>query len=236
MRPDGRAPHELRKIEIIPHYLNHPEGSVLIEVGKTKLICTASIEEDVPPFLKKSQSGWLTAEYAMLPRATLTRTKRERSKIGGRTSEIQRLIGRALRSVIDLSGLPQKTIMVDCDVIQADGGTRTASITGGFVAVVLALKKLQKEARIISWPVKDTVAATSLGIVNGELCLDLEYIEDSNADVDANLVMTGSGKWVEVQATAEKKPFSKDQWEKMLELGQEGIQFLTHIQKQVLNM
>lgn len=229
MRPDGRKCDELRKVNIIPHFIPHAEGSVLIEMGKTKVICTVSVSEDVPPFLKKASSGWLTAEYAMLPRATHTRTHRERSKIGGRTSEIQRLIGRSLRSVVDLTLIPQKTLMVDCDVIQADGGTRTASITGGCVAVGLALKKL-------SLPMKEFVAAVSLGMVNKELCLDLDYSEDVGAEVDMNVVMMDSGKMVEIQGTAEKIPFSKNDLDRMIEMGWKGIQNLIQLQKQILQI
>lgn len=234
MRVDGRKASELRKINVIPYFIPHAEGSVLVEMGKTRIICTASIEDDVPPFLKKSQSGWLTAEYSMLPRATLTRTRRERTKIGGRTSEIQRLIGRSLRSVIDLTALPQKTIIVDCDVIQADGGTRTASITGGCIAVILAMLKLQKEGVISKLPIKEHIAAISLGIVNKELYLDLDYSEDVVAEVDMNLIMTDSGKIVEIQGTAEKIPFSKDELGRMLDLGWQGIQNLIQFQKEIL--
>ena len=240
MRPKGRAPQELRSIRFTQPYLIHPEGSVLVEFGETKVICTASVEEDVPPFLKKTGTGWLTAEYAMLPRATSTRTKRERMKVGGRTSEIQRIIGRSLRSVVDLSRVGERTLLIDCDVIQADGGTRTAAITGGFVALVQALKKL-KEKGIFSaaggaLPLKDFVAAVSVGIVKGEPCLDLEYIEDSAAEVDMNLVMTASGKVVEVQGTAEKEPFSKEKFDELFNLGWKGIQSLIQIQKDALKL
>ncbi len=240
MRPKGRQLQELRPIRFTQPYLIHPEGSVLVEFGETKVICTASVEEDVPPFLKKTGTGWLTAEYAMLPRATATRTKRERMKVGGRTSEIQRIIGRSLRSVVDLSRIGERTLLIDCDVIQADGGTRTAAITGGFVAMVQALKKL-KEKGIFSatggmLPLKDFVAAVSVGIVKGEACLDLEYVEDSSAEVDMNLVMTASGKIVEVQGTAEKEPFSKEKFDELFNLGWKGIQSLIQIQKNTLKL
>ncbi|MBI3018898.1 MAG: ribonuclease PH [Deltaproteobacteria bacterium] len=240
MRPKSRANHALRSIQFTQPYLIHPEGSVLVEFGNTKVICTASVEEDVPPFLKKTGRGWLTAEYAMLPRATATRTRRERMKVGGRTSEIQRIIGRSLRSVVDLSLLGERTLFMDCDVIQADGGTRTAAITGSFVALVQALKKL-KEKGVFSaaggaLPLKDFVAAVSVGIVNGEACLDLEYVEDSAAEVDMNLVMTACGKVVEVQGTAEKEPFSKEKFDELFNLGWKGIQSLIQIQKDILQL
>ena len=210
MRPKGRANQELRSVQFTQPYLIHPEGSVLVEFGDTKVICTASVEEDVPPFLKKTGKGWITAEYAMLPRATATRTRRERMKVGGRTSEIQRIIGRSLRSVVDFSLLGERTLLIDCDVIQADGGTRTAAITGGFVALAQALKKLKEKGVFKELPLKDFVAAVSVGIVKGEVCLDLEYVEDVAAEVDMNLVMTASGAVVEIQGTAEKTPFSKE--------------------------
>ncbi len=236
MRPKGRANHELRVIQFTQPYLIHPEGSVLVEFGNTKIICTASVEEDVPPFLKKTGTGWLTAEYAMLPRATATRTRRERLKVGGRTSEIQRIIGRSLRAVVDFSLLGERTLFIDCDVIQADGGTRTAAITGGFVAVVQALRKLKEKGKVSELPLKDCVAAVSVGIVNGETCLDLEYVEDLAAEVDMNLVMTASGKVVEIQGTAEKTPFSKEKFDELFAMGWEGIQSLIHIQKDILKL
>ena len=236
MRPKGRANQELRSIQFTQPYLIHPEGSVLVEFGDTKVICTASVEEDVPPFLKKTGKGWITAEYAMLPRATATRTRRERMKVGGRTAEIQRIIGRSLRSVVDFSLLGERTLMIDCDVIQADGGTRTAAITGGFVALAQALKKLKEKGVFKELPLKDFVAAVSVGIVKGEVCLDLEYVEDSAAEVDMNLVMTASGKVVEIQGTAEKTPFSKEKFDELFAMGWKGIQSLIQIQKDILKL
>lgn len=232
----NRARDEHRPIKITNHYLMHPEGSVLIEFGNTKVICTASTDEDVPPHLKKSGTGWVTAEYSMLPRATNVRTRRERQKLGGRTSEIQRLIGRALRAVVDLPKLGERSILIDCDVIQADGGTRTAAITGGYVALVQALKYLKEKGKIKEVPIKDYVAAMSVGIVKGDVYLDLEYTEDFAADVDMNIVMTGSGKLVEVQGTAEKTPFSQNDLSAMLEVGWKGIQSIIEIQKQALQL
>lgn len=232
----NRASNEHRPIKITKNYLIHPEGSVLVECGSTKVICTASTDEDVPPFLKKSGTGWVSAEYSMLPRATNVRTKRERQKVGGRTSEIQRLIGRALRSVVDFPKLGERSVLIDCDVIQADGGTRTAAITGGFVAMVQAFQTLKDKGKIKELPIKDYVAAMSVGILKGNVYLDLEYTEDSSADVDMNLVMTGSGKLVEVQGTAEKTPFSQKELDAMLEVGWKGIQSLIQIQKDVLKL
>src|SRR6187549_1155618 len=212
-RNDGRSPAQLRPTTITPGFLLHPEGSVLIEVGRTKVICTASVEDRVPPFQRGSGKGWVTAEYGMLPRATSTRTTREASqgKVGGRTQEIQRLIGRSLRSVVTMSELGERTIWIDCDVIQADGGTRTAAITGGFVALVLALERLREQAVIARVPVTDYVAATSVGIVDGTPLLDLAYDEDSRADVDMNVVKTSDGRFIELQGTAETKPFDRAQ-------------------------
>lgn len=227
---------EHRPIKITNHYLLHPEGSVLIEFGNTKVICTATVEEEVPPFLKKTGTGWVTAEYGMLPGATEERTRRERQKIGGRTHEIQRLIGRSLRAIVDLTQFGERSIFIDCDVIQADGGTRTAAITGSFVALAEAFKKL-KEKRIISkLPLKDYVAAMSVGVVQGQIYLDLEYSEDSGADVDMNLVMTGSAKLVEVQGTAEKVPFELSQLHSMIDAGWNGIQSLIQIQKSLVHI
>lgn len=236
MRANGRRPDELRPVRITPHYLKYAEGSVLIETGDTKVICAASVEDKVPPFLKGTGQGWITAEYALLPRSTETRTAREvaKGKVTGRTSEIQRLIGRALRAVVDLSLLGEKTIWIDCDVIQADGGTRTASITGSFVALYLALKKLQAEGMISEFPIKDYVAATSVGIVEGEEILDLDYSEDSKAEVDMNVVMTGSGEFVEIQGTAEGKPFTQEQLESLLSLAKKAIRELIERQKDIL--
>ena len=223
-----------RKTKIIRNYLMHPEGSVLIETGNTKVICTASVQEGVPPFLIDSGKGWVTAEYGMLPRSTETRMKREasRGKISGRTAEIQRLIGRSLRSVVDLTLLDGYTIQVDCDVIQADGGTRTASITGACVALNDAFEKLLAEGKIEENPLKEWVAAISVGIVDGEPVLDLSYEQDSVAEVDMNVVMTESGKFVEIQGTAEEKPFSDEQLKTMLRLAKQGIKQLIKKQKQ----
>src|SRR5467141_1162278 len=224
-RTDGRSPSQLRPTTITPGFLAHAEGSVLIEVGRTKVICTASVEDRVPPFLRNTGKGWVTAEYGMLPRATNTRTQREAStgKVGGRTQEIQRLIGRSLRSVTDLPALGERTIWIDCDVIQADGGTRTASITGAFVALALALEKLRERDVIRTIPLSDYVAATSVGIVGGEPLLDLAYDDDSRADVDMNIVKTGNGRFIEVQGTAEAIPFGRDALITLLDLADHGI-------------
>lgn len=228
---------EIRPIKIIPNYITHPEGSVLIELGNTKVICNASIDERVPPFLRGKNKGWITAEYAMLPRATEERNIREssRGKVSGRTMEIQRLIGRALRSVVDLNLLGERTIWIDCDVIQADGGTRTASITGAFVALVLACGKLVFEEKINRLPINDFLAAISVGVLSdGEIVLDLNYEEDSTANVDMNVVMTGDGRFVEIQGTGEEMTFSYDELQLMLEYAQEGIEQLMKVQKEVL--
>lgn len=208
----------------------------MIEVGDTKVICTATVEEGVPPFLKDTGTGWVSAEYSMIPRSTYIRAPREsvRGKVGGRTQEIQRLIGRSLRSVTDLTGFGERTILLDCDVIQADGGTRTASITGAYVALVDAFRWLKKRAEIGQIPIKDSVAAVSVGIVDGEMLLDLDYSEDSSAQVDMNLVMTSKGEFVEVQGTAEESPFSKDELDKMISLAIKGIRELSKIQREVL--
>lgn len=234
-RKDGREAAVMRPVRITRHYLKHAEGSVLIEVGDTKVLCAATIEEKVPPFLKGSGSGWITAEYSLLPRSTQTRNQREASKgkLTGRTQEIQRLIGRALRSVIDLNALGERTIWIDCDVIQADGGTRTASITGAFVALVDALSAVHTDDNK-PFPVKDFLAAISVGLVGGEIMLDLCYEEDSAAIVDMNVVMTGSGQFVEVQGTGEKSPFTPQQLSSMLAAGDKGIQQLISIQKDAL--
>ena len=235
MRSDQRAPNQLRDTIITPNYLPHAEGSVFIEAGRTKVICTASVEERVPPFLKNSGKGWITAEYGMLPRATGTRTQREATsgKVGGRTQEIQRLIGRSMRSVAKLNALGERTIWLDCDVIQADGGTRTASITGGFVALVLALKKMREAGILRSLPVQDFVAATSVGVVGGTPMLDLAYDEDSRADVDMNVVKTGDGRFVEVQGTAEGPPFERAALDGLLALADAGIRELVELQRAV---
>ncbi len=237
MRVDGREQQQLREVHIEKDYIKHAEGSVLISVGETKVICTASIEEKVPPFMRGQGKGWVTAEYSMLPRATEQRNLRESSKgkVSGRTMEIQRLIGRALRSVVDLDKLGERTIWIDCDVIQADGGTRTASITGAFVAMVLALSKIADKKLASSFPIKGFLAATSVGL-DRELgaILDLNYIEDSKADVDMNIVMTGNGEFVELQGTGEEATFSRSQLNEFLELAEKGIVELIEIQKQAL--
>jgi ribonuclease PH len=236
MRNDGRPNDKIRDLRISRNFLKFPDGSVLVEMGETKVICGVSIEEKVPPFLKNSGKGWLTAEYSMLPRATPSRTIRESSmgRVGGRTHEIQRLIGRALRAVVNLDVIGERTIWVDCDVIQADGGTRTASITGGFVALVEALWNLKKRGVIQKIPVRDSVAAVSCGIVNGASLLDLAYAEDSIAEVDMNFVMTGKGMLIEVQGTAEKVPFSKELFDVMYEYSAKGIAEITRAQKAAL--
>lgn len=236
MRPDGRLAEQLRNIKITRNFIKPAEGSVLIEMGDTKVICTASIENRVPPFLKDQNKGWVTGEYSMLPRATQSRTARESAigRVGGRTHEIQRLIGRAMRSVVDLEALGERTIWLDCDVIQADGGTRTASITGAFVALKDAVSNALERKLIQRQPVRDYVAAVSVGIVDGEPRLDLEYIEDSKAEVDMNVVMTGAGKFIEVQGTAETEPFNRDRLNDMLDLAASGIKELIALQKSIL--
>lgn len=236
MRPDGRKNDEIRRIEIQRNFLNTAEGSVLISMGNTRVVCAASIEEKVPPFLKDQKRGWITAEYSMLPRATHTRTIRESAtgRISGRTHEIQRLIGRALRSVVDLSSLGERTIWIDCDVLQADGGTRTASITGAFICMADALKFAIRNGLIDKTPLKDYLAAISVGVVNGEPMVDLCYLEDSQAEVDMNIVMTGSGRFVEIQGTAEGNPFSNDTLNLLLKLADRGIKQLIEIQKKII--
>jgi ribonuclease PH len=234
MRADGRKTDELRKLRITKKYLKSAEGSVLIEMGETKVICTATVDNSVPPFLRGRGTGWVTAEYAMLPRSSAQRIQRERSKVGGRTHEIQRLIGRSLRSVVDMAGLGERTVLIDCDVIQADGGTRTASITGAYIALVDALRHLKKEGLVKSIPVRDFLAAVSVGIVDGKPMLDLCYSEDSSAEVDMNLVMTGRGGIVEVQGTAEGNPFTRAELGKLLALGEKGIRALVRKQKEIL--
>ena len=235
-RSDNRAPDQMRPVNIVPGFINTAEGSVLMEVGNTRVICTASIEETVPSFMRNSGKGWITAEYSMLPRATLTRTAREVSKgrSSGRTHEIQRLIGRSLRAATDLVRLGERTIWIDCDVIQADGGTRTASITGAFIALGLALEKLVDAGTLTSAPLRDFVAAVSVGIVDGEILLDLNYEEDSRADVDMNFVMTAGRKLVEVQATAEHQVFDESQLAKMITLAGQGVQSLIAKQQAML--
>ncbi|MBC8008287.1 MAG: ribonuclease PH [Prolixibacteraceae bacterium] len=236
MRPSGRAPEQSRALKITRAYTRHAEGSVLIECGDTKVICTASIEDKVPPFLKGKGQGWLTAEYGMLPRSTNTRSDREaaRGKQSGRTQEIQRLIGRSLRAVTSMEALGERTIQIDCDVIQADGGTRTASITGAFVALHDAMSYLTDLQAIATWPIRDFVAAVSVGIFQGTPVLDLDYPEDSNSDTDMNVVMTGGGRLVEVQGTAEGEPFSRRQLNEMLDLAERGIGQLVAAQKTAL--
>jgi ribonuclease PH len=236
MRSDHRPSNQLRETTLTPHYLEHAEGSVFIEAGRTRVICTASVEDRVPPFLRNSGKGWVTAEYGMLPRATSTRTQREAStgKVGGRTQEIQRLIGRSLRSVMNLPALGERTIWMDCDVIQADGGTRTASITGAFVALALALEALRKRDVIKSIPLLDYVAAISVGIVDGEALLDLAYDDDSRADVDMNIVKTGDGRFIEVQGTAEGSPFGREALTSLLDLADLGIRQLIEKQRAIV--
>lgn len=235
-RSDNRTPEQMRPVKIIPDFISTAEGSALIEIGNTRVICTATVEESVPSFLKGAGKGWITAEYSMLPRATLTRTPREsaRGRISGRTHEIQRLIGRALRAVVDLHRLGERTITLDCDVIQADGGTRTASITGAFVAMGLALEKMIEAGTLTSAPIRDYVAAISVGIVDGAVLLDLCYEEDSRADVDLNFVMTGGRKIVELQATAEQHPFDDAQLKKMMDYASKGIESLIARQQSIL--
>lgn len=235
-RPSERAHDEMRPVQMIPGFVKHPDGSVLMKCGDTVVLCAATIEEKVPSFLKGKGTGWVTAEYSMLPASTEDRTPREASKgkITGRTSEIQRLIGRALRGVVDMNALGERTIWIDCDVLQADGGTRTASITGSFVALCLALEKLKEQGLIQEIPITDYVAAISVGIVDGVPILDLEYIEDSQAEVDMNVVMTGKGQFVEIQGTAEGKPFSRQEMDQLLQLAEKGIRELIEMQKSIL--
>jgi len=236
-RIDGRKQNQLRTLRITPSYIKTADGSVLIEMGDTKVICTAKLEERVPPFLRNSGKGWITAEYGMLPGSSQQRIGREssRGKVGGRTHEIQRLIGRSLRAVADLKILGERTIWIDCDVIQADGGTRTASITGAYVAVAEAVKSWLDKGKLLQTPIRDAVAAVSIGIVEGRILLDLCYLEDSVADVDMNFVMTGSGKFIEVQGTAESAPFTRKQMERMAEIAQDGIKELLKAQKQAIS-
>src|SRR5678809_1155835 len=232
-RIDGRTADMVRETRLTPNFTMHAEGSVLIEVGRTRVICTASVEDRVPPFLRGSGKGWVTAEYGMLPRATSTRTQRESSagRVGGRTQEIQRLIGRSLRAVTKMEELGERTITLDCDVIQADGGTRTASITGAFVALALAINKMREQDLIRTVPIVDYVAATSVGIVEGMPMLDLAYAEDSKADVDMNIIKTGAGLYIEVQGTAEALPFGREALNRLLDLGDTGIRQLIALQR-----
>lgn len=236
MRVDGRKNNEIRTVDIKRNFIESAEGSVLISMGKTRVVCTASIEDRVPPFLKDTKRGWITAEYSMLPRSTRTRTVRESAtgKIGGRTHEIQRLIGRALRSVADLSVIGERTIWIDCDVLEADGGTRTAAITGAFVCLSDAVHYALRNGLISKTPLKDYLAAISVGIVDGKALLDLCYDEDFRAEVDMNVVMTGNGRFVELQGTAEGQPFSRDTLEELIRLADEGIRQLIDIQKKVI--
>jgi len=236
MRLEGRAANQLRSVKITPGFISQAEGSVLIEIGRTRVICTATVEEAVPPFLKGTNKGWITSEYAMLPRATNTRTPRESTsgRKSGRTHEIQRLIGRALRASIELEKLGERQIWIDCDVIEADGGTRTASITGAFIAVSQAIQRLVKSKKVAENPIRSHVAAVSVGIVKKVPMLDLNYVEDSSADVDFNLVMTDRDEFVEIQGTAEKFPFSTSALNELVQLGRQGIQELIQMQKNIL--
>lgn len=236
MRPDGRKNNEIRQVKIHRNFIGTAEGSVLIEMGNTRVICNATIEDKVPPFLKDQKKGWITAEYSMLPRATRTRITRESSigRVSGRTQEIQRLIGRALRSVVDLTALGERTIWIDCDVIQADGGTRTSAITGAFICLSDALRYGLRNGLIDKTPIKDFLAAISVGIVDGEPRLDLCYLEDSMAEVDMNIVMTGRGRLVEIQGTAEGTPFSKTTLDSLIKLAESGIHNLIDIQKKLI--
>ena len=237
-RADGRAYDEMRSIKIVPGYLEFAEGSALIELGKTRVLCSVSVDERVPPFLRGGGSGWVTAEYAMLPRSTVTRTRRDSSlgMVTGRNQEIQRLIGRSLRAVTDLSALGERTLIVDCDVLQADGGTRTAAITGAYVALHQAVQTLSNMGIISSIPFKSEIAATSVGIIHGHMMLDLCYDEDSSAAVDFNVVMTGKGDFVEIQGTAEGKPFSREAVDSLISLAEKGIQQLFQVQKEALKL
>lgn len=236
MRHDGRALDQVRKTNIIPHYIKTADGSVLIEIGDTRVVCTASFEDKVPMFLKNTGQGWLTSEYGMLPRSSTTRIPREaaQGRPSGRTQEIQRLVGRSLRSITDLLSIGERTVWVDCDVLQADGGTRTASITGGFLAMALAFHRLIEEKVLNHFPIRDYIAAVSSGIVQQQACLDLNFFEDSRAEVDMNVVCTGDGRFVEIQGTAEKKSFSDSDLQEMLRLARKGIRELVHIQQKVL--
>jgi ribonuclease PH len=238
LRSDGRAPDDLRPVRITPDFITHAEGSVLIEAGRTRVIATASVDDGVPSFLKGSGKGWVTGEYGMLPRATEDRTAREatRGRQSGRTLEIQRMIGRTLRAVTNLKALGERTVWIDCDVIQADGGTRTASVTGAFVALALAFERMVAGGILRAVPVVDSIAAISVGIVDDELLLDLAYDEDSRAQVDMNVVMTGNGRFVEVQASAEGRPYTSQELQRLLELAGRGIRKLTEAQQDLLHM
>jgi len=233
-RRDGRRPADLRPVKLTPGFLPPAEGSLLIEMGATRVVCTATVQEGVPPFLRGKGRGWVTAEYAMLPRSSPERIERERRGPGGRTHEIQRLIGRSLRAVVDMTALGETSVLVDCDVLQADGGTRTASITGGYVALVLALERLRAAGTLPKLPLTGSVAAVSVGIVDGKVVLDLDYSEDSRAEVDMNVVMTGAGRYVEVQGTAEGSPFTAGQLTRLLAAAGDGIRALTAVQRDTL--
>jgi ribonuclease PH len=237
MRAGGRGPAEMRAVEIVPNFISSAEGSALIRLGETQVICTASVDDGVPQFLKGSGKGWISGEYAMIPRATTTRTPREasRGRQSGRTMEIQRLIGRSLRAVADMEALGERTVWIDCDVIRADGGTRTASITGAMVALGLALQKLVGEGTLKSVPLKDAVAAISIGIIGGEKLLDLDFAEDSNAEVDMNIVLTGSGRLVEIQATGEGHSFSLEELNQMVEMARPAIGRLLEVQQKIIS-
>ncbi|MFZ1058657.1 MAG: ribonuclease PH [Candidatus Rokuibacteriota bacterium] len=233
-RHDGRRADQLRPITLTRDFIQHAEGAVLVEFGATRVICTASVEDKVPPFLRGQGQGWVTAEYGMLPRSTATRTPRETTRTGGRSQEIQRLVGRSLRAVVEMAKLGERTFWVDCDVIQADGGTRTAAITGGFIALADACAKLVEAQLLPSLPLRDQVAAASVGVVAGTAALDLDYLEDSSAEVDMNVVMTGSGEFVEIQGTAEQIPFGPDRLQEMLALARRGIEQLVALQRRAL--
>ena len=235
-RHDGRRPSEMRPLSVVMNYLPHAEGSVLISVGNTRIICTATVEDRVPPFLRDKGQGWVTAEYGMIPRSSPQRIPREsiRGRPSGRTHEIQRLVGRSMRAAVDLEKLGERTVTLDCDVLQADGGTRTASITGGFLALALAIRHLEAKGEIQTGALRDFVAATSVGIVQGRACLDLDYEEDSGAEVDMNVVMTGDGRFVEIQGTAEQTPFNDSEMEALIRLAKRGIQDLVRLQKGLL--
>ena len=233
-RHDGRRPDQLRPVMLTRDFIQHAEGSVLVEFGATRVICTASVEDKVPPFLRGQGKGWVTAEYGMLPRSTASRTPRETTRTGGRSQEIQRLVGRSLRAVVEMAKLGERTFWVDCDVIQADGGTRTAAITGGFVALADAFTRLVEAQLLPSVPLRDTVAAVSVGVVAGTALLDLDYLEDSAAEVDMNVVMTGAGEFVEIQGTAEQVPFGPDRLQEMLRVAHIGIRQLVGLQRRAL--
>jgi ribonuclease PH len=233
-RIDGRKPDQLRRVTVQKNYLKHAEGSCLISFGDTKVVCSASVEEGVPPFLKGKGQGWVTAEYGMLPRSCTQRINREKGGGSGRTQEIQRLVGRSLRAVVDMKKLGERTIKIDCDVIQGDGGTRTASITGGYIALAMAVKKIMKQKLITASPLVEQIAAISVGMKDGKAILDLNYAEDSKAEVDMNIVMVGAGKFVEIQGTAEGKAFTKKDMDAMMKLAEKGIRELFVIQKKAL--